>query len=316
MLGRLVNDCLRETEAPYPWGDVLPLFQEADARICNLECVLSDDGNPWNRTPKVFHFRSDAKNIAVLKAAAINAVSVANNHALDFEEIAMDDMLNGLVEHGIHYAGAGKNLEEAAEPAVFRGGDMKIGFIAFTDNEPEWEATSARPGVFYVPCRLHDYRAQYLFDRVRETKKKVDYLIVSAHWGPNWGYRPVPENKKFGHALVDHGADIIFGHSCHLFQGIEFYREKPILYSTGNFIDDYAVDDIERNDESFIFTVEIKDYRVSRLVLHPTVIKNFQARKAGGLQAQEIAFKMRDLCAELKTEAKWNESEKRLIITR
>jgi len=63
----------------------------------------------------------------------------------------------------------------------------------------------------------------------------------------------------FGHLLIDSGADIVFGHSCHVFQGIEIYRGRPILYSTGDFIDDYAADGIERNDESFIFLIEICD---------------------------------------------------------
>src|SRR5450759_4410297 len=85
MLGRLVNEIL-EVELPaYPWGDTLPLFQDADVRLCNLESVISDRGTPWSATPKMFHFRSDAKNVAVLNAAHIDAVSLANNHVLDYD---------------------------------------------------------------------------------------------------------------------------------------------------------------------------------------------------------------------------------------
>ena len=69
MLGRLVNEILKVEPPASPWGDTLPLFQLADVRLCNLECVLSDGGTPWSATPKVFHFRSDAKNVAVLQAA-------------------------------------------------------------------------------------------------------------------------------------------------------------------------------------------------------------------------------------------------------
>ncbi|HXG49726.1 MAG TPA: CapA family protein, partial [Methylomirabilota bacterium] len=82
MLGRLVNDLLKHEPPEYPWGNTLPLFRQADWRCCNLECAISDRGSPWSETPKVFHFRSAAKNIAVLKAARIDAVSLANNHSL------------------------------------------------------------------------------------------------------------------------------------------------------------------------------------------------------------------------------------------
>src|SRR4030088_119816 len=93
MLGRLVNQKLKHESPEYPWGDTLSLFSTADVRMCNLECVISDRGRPWSATPKMFHFRSDAKNVAVLKTAAIDVVSIANNHVLDFEYDAMFEML-------------------------------------------------------------------------------------------------------------------------------------------------------------------------------------------------------------------------------
>jgi poly-gamma-glutamate synthesis protein (capsule biosynthesis protein) len=77
MLGRLVNQVLKSESAAYVWGDTLALFAAADVRICNLECVLSDRGRPWSITPKVFHFRSDRKNVAVLRAAKIDGNCLA-----------------------------------------------------------------------------------------------------------------------------------------------------------------------------------------------------------------------------------------------
>jgi poly-gamma-glutamate synthesis protein (capsule biosynthesis protein) len=77
MLGRLVNQVLKSGSAAYVWGDTLGLFAAADVRICNLECVLSDRGRPWSITPKVFHFRSDRKNVAVLRAAKIDGNCLA-----------------------------------------------------------------------------------------------------------------------------------------------------------------------------------------------------------------------------------------------
>mgnify|MGYP001571556148 CR=1 FL=1 len=309
MLGRLVNDILRERPPVYPWGNTLPIFQGVDVRICNLECVISDKGTPWLLTPKVFHFGSDARNVETLKIAGVDAVSLANNHALDYGYDAMLDMLKILDDAGIHHAGAGVNFEEASRPAIFEIGRKKIGFIAFTDNEPDGESATEIPGVFYVPIDIHDKRAKRLFEIVRQTREKTDFLIVSTHWGPNWGYRPQPEHIPFGHTLIDAGADVVFGHSCHVFQGIEIYNDRPVIYSAGDFIDDYAVDEIERNDQSFIFTLETHNSKIIRLRLYPTVISDFQARLATQNEAKEITDKMRQLCAEFKTPARCDEKE-------
>jgi poly-gamma-glutamate capsule biosynthesis protein CapA/YwtB (metallophosphatase superfamily) len=110
MLGRGVNELLKRAPADYPWGDTKLLFEQSDWRACNLECVISDCGVPWWATPKAFHFRSDAKNIATLKEARIDAVSLANNHTLDFEYEAMFEMLRLLDQAGIQHAGAGVDL--------------------------------------------------------------------------------------------------------------------------------------------------------------------------------------------------------------
>jgi poly-gamma-glutamate capsule biosynthesis protein CapA/YwtB (metallophosphatase superfamily) len=305
MVGRMVNDLLKRVPPNYPWGDTRTLLHEGDWRVCNLECVISDLGVPWGATPKAFHFRSDAKNIACLKAARINAVSLANNHTLDFEYDGMFEMLRLLDRAGIQHAGVGVNLAQAAKPAVSQVKDAAIGIIAFTDNQPEWAAGPRCPGVFYSPIDVADERAQMLFQTVRETRGKIDLMIVSVHWGPNWGYEPLAGHIRFGHALIDAGADIIFGHSGHVCRGIELYKGHPIIYCAGNFIDDYAVDEEERNDESFIFDVELSERNITGMQLHPTEIADCQARMARGERASEIAFKMARLCKELGTPVRW-----------
>lgn len=306
MLGRLVNEALRDVPAAYPWADTLPVFQQADLRFCNLECALSDRGAPWTVPPKTFHFRSDAKNSMVLRAAHIDAVSLANNHALDYGDEALVDTLTLLDAAAIGHAGAGRTFDEAARPAMIQAPAGKIGLLAFTDNEPAWAATQGLPGVLYVPVNRRDRRAIRLLERVRQAKQTVDFLIVSAHWGPNWGYAPPPEHVPFGRALIDAGADVVFGHSCHVCRGVEIYRQRPILYGTGNFIDDYAVDPVEPNDESCIFLLETHQHQPRRLQLYPTVIEDCHARLAPGDRSEAIARKLHRLCADLGTVTTWH----------
>lgn len=309
MLGRLINQLLQAKPPDYPWGNTLSIFNQADRRICNLECVISDLGQPWSENHKIFHFRTEAKNIKVLKTAGIDAVALANNHTLDFEYEAMFQELDLLDKNGINHAGAGHNFSEAAAMTTCKIQDLNLGLISFTDNEPGWEATDKKPGIFYVPIDIDDQRAQNLLQIVSRAKKQTDILIVSAHWGPNWGYHPPDDHQIFARALIDAGADIIFGHSPHIFRAVEIYNNRPILYSAGNFIDDYAIDEVERNDQSFIYMIEIHNKEVTSLKLYPTVIRNFQAAKAQTPEAEEIMNKMVELCAEFGTQASWQPKE-------
>lgn len=314
MLGRLVNDVLKRQPSEYPWGDTLPLFNQADVRLCNLECALSDWGEPWSITPKMFHFRSDAKNVQTLTSAHIDAVSLANNHALDFNYGGLFHTVRTLQDAGIHCAGAGATFAEAAAPAVWNVKGITLGLLACTDNESDWAATDERAGIWYVPMVLEDPRATQLLEAVRRTKEKVELLIVSLHWGPNWGYDPPAEHGPFAHALIDAGADVIFGHSGHIMRGVELYKGKPILYCAGDFIDDYAVDEVERNDQSGVFVLEIEDAAIARLFLYPTVIRAFQARRARQGERRAIASLMQQLCTRLHTETHWDERAGRLEI--
>jgi poly-gamma-glutamate synthesis protein (capsule biosynthesis protein) len=305
MLGRLVNDLLKQVPPEYPWGDTLPIFQKATLRICNLECVVSDIGQPWSVTPKIFHFRTETRNIKTLLAAGIDLVSLANNHTLDYEYEALFEMMETLSKNKICFSGAGRDIYEASSPIITEIQNFRIGLISFTDNEPFWKAKENKPGIFYVPIKTNDNRAKMLFEIIRRVRGEVDLLIISAHWGPNWGYFPPKEHPLFAHALIEAGADIIFGHSSHVFRGVEIYQNRPILYSTGNFIDDYAVDEIERNDQSFIFLVETNGQKILRLKLYPTLIENFQARLAKGEEVEEITQKMISLNEGFKTKSIW-----------
>jgi poly-gamma-glutamate capsule biosynthesis protein CapA/YwtB (metallophosphatase superfamily) len=304
MLGRLVNVALRDKPPDFVWGDTLGLFAAADCRICNLECAICAHPHEPPQ-PKTFCFWSDAANVAVLRAAGIDAVSLANNHALDAGRPALLEMVRLLDEAGIAHAGAGADAAAARCPAIIERAGMRIALIACTDNEPSWEAHHGLPGVFHVPDDLHDPRAAVLLGCIEAVRPAVDLVVASLHWGPNWGREPPPAHRRLARRLIDAGADVIFGHSAHITRGIEFYRSRAILYGVGNFIDDYAVDPIERNDESAIFVIETEGTLVRRVLVHPTFIGDFRAQLARGALAERIALRMRGLCRLLGTDADW-----------
>lgn len=299
MLGRLVNRHLQSAPFGWPWGDTLPLLHSADALVLNLECVLSDRGEPWPQ--KTFTFRSDAKNVAVLEQARVSAVSLANNHSLDFGSDALDDCLRILDAHGIYLAGAGRDREEARRPASFVAHGVRIALIAATDNEPEWEASSDRPGVFHVDIDPPGRGVDELIELVQQAAAAHELVVVSLHWGGNWGDEPPRAHRRLAHRLIDAGAGVVFGHSPHVTRGVELYRGRPILYACGDFVDDYAVDEVDRNDWSFAFVLDWDRGALRRLRLVPTVIRELQARLAQGAEREAIEARMAGLSARLGT---------------
>ncbi|MCB5291369.1 CapA family protein [Arthrobacter sp. SO3] len=302
MLGRLVNERLRRVGADYPWGDTDSVLRQADLTVANLECVLAAGGEP--EAGKVFHFRSDPKNVESLRSAGIGVVSLANNHVLDYGASAFREMLPVLDSAGILHAGAGLDRDAAQRPAVRRVAGTAVGLIAITDNQPDWEADRG-PGVFYVPVERTDRRVTELLALVGRTKARVGLLIVSAHWGPNWGSGVPSDHRELARALIEAGADVVFGHSPHIFRGVEIFQDRPIIYSAGDFVDDYAVDPLERNDQSFIFLLDTDGGTPRTLRLYPTVITDFQARLAGG-SSRQIAERMQRLSRHLGTAGSWD----------
>lgn len=312
MLGGLVNDHLQRVPPGYPWGDVAPLLAGADARVCSLGCPLSDRGTP--RRERVVELRTDARNVAVLRAAAIDAVSVANDHVLDFGQEALHETLRILDNAGIHRAGAGPDLAEASRPAVFAAGGFRVALLAFTDNEPDRAATEGRPGVHYVPVDADDPRARQLFDGIRRVRADADLVLVSAHWDGHRGDEVLPAQRHFGRVLVEAGADVVFGHSSHVLRGVEVYRGRPILYSTGDFVGDGTVYPVEGNARSMAFVLDTDGAVPARLRLHPTVSRECQARRADGSERGAIAVLMQRLCGEIGTVAGGPDEDGSLVI--
>ncbi len=253
MLGRLVNSVLALDRYTYVWCDTLQMIRKADLSLINLECVIASKGTEWSKTWKPFHFRADLEAIEVLKTASIDYVSLANNHTLDYEVEAFMEMLELLDSNKITHSGAGRNLQEAMTPAILETMKIKIGIVALTDNQPEWEARTSSPGVNFIPITLENGYDDRLKKCIETTKNRSDIVIVSCHVGPH--FREVPSNAyvNFAHRIIDLGADIYWGHSNHTPQGIEIYKKKVILHDCGDFIDDYAVDPYYRNDLSFLF---------------------------------------------------------------
>ncbi len=304
MLGRGVNEALRSMSPKEPWGDTMPPLNSADLRIINLECAITDHRRRWSLTPKVFHFRADPSAVEVLRAASVDACSLANNHTLDFEERGLLDTLAHLEASGIRYAGAGRDEVEAARPALLTTPDReeRVDLVAFTDNEPPFAAGPGRAGTNYLPVSLEPEVLRRVESAVEAARDEgAETVVFSNHWGPNMVQRPSPIFRRFARAVIDRGADVYYGHSAHVFQGVEIYRGKPILYDTGDFLDDYAVDPILRNDRSFLFRISVEKGDLRKLELFPVSLSYARTNLAAGGEREVILDRMERLSGEMGT---------------
>ena len=299
MLGRLVDEHQRQRSDTAVWGDVLERLRGLDGLFVNLECCLSERGQPWQRTRRPFHFRANPDwAVPALQAAGVDCCALANNHVLDYEEVALRDTLDHLDDGDIARAGAGETREAAFEPALVAVKDLDVAFVSFTDNTPEYAATSTTPGTAHVDIDVDDEETRTVVSETLQDAREhdPDLLVASLHWGPNMVEEPPESFREFGRWLVDHGVDVIHGHSAHVFHGIEVYDGRPVLYDAGDFVDDYAVDESLRNDRSFLFELSVTDAgELSELRLTPTEIYDYSVHRARDDVAEWSRNRMREL---------------------
>jgi hypothetical protein len=196
---------------------------------------------------------------------------------MDFGTTALEDTLDHLADAGIAVSGAGRTLAGAREPAAVTVDGCTVALVSLTDNTPEFAAGPDSPGTAYVEFDLDSPETRRVVEGalVRAREHDPDLLVASLHWGPNMVEEPTEQFRAFARWLVDEGVDVVYGHSAHVFQGIERYRDGLVLYDTGDFVDDYAVDPRLRNDRGFLFEVTVAgtgDLR--RLRLRPTEIRD------------------------------------------
>ena len=306
MLGRKISRALPHQTPEWFWGDALPVLRGADAVFANLECPIAEGPlkrNAW----KTFHFRADPAAVEILKCGNVRFVCLANNHTLDYGIAGLSQTLRILDGAGICHAGAGMNRPEAEAPKAIRLRGLTIGIIAATDNVRAFGAKADRPGTNFITTVRGRTRTREWIARSCDTLRRdgADLVVLSLHWGPNMRTAPPSWFRRFARAAIESGIDIVHGHSAHVFQAVERYRDGIILYDTGNIIDDYWKFPSRQTFWSFIFLFEIGNDRRWRLRLLPVNVHASSHRSSLSLATgdifQAIRSRMRGLCREFDT---------------
>lgn len=275
-------------EPSYVWGAALAELRRVnpDLRIVNLETSITESED---RQPKGINYRMHPRNVGCLTAAGIDCCVLANNHVLDWGEAGLADTLQVLHGAGIKTAGAGRNLAEAARPAILdaagKGRVLVYSYGVPTSGIPrQWAATEDRPGVNLLPG-LSRHSASVLARGVRQERRPSDVVVASIHWGDNWGYAIPSAQAEFAQTLIDEGgADVVHGHSSHHAKGIEIYKGKPILYGCGDFLTDYEGigGHAEFRDDlalMYFVTLDPESLTLARLMMTPLQIRNFRLNR-------------------------------------
>ena len=311
MLGRGVAQRLAEVPPERLWSEeVAQLCAACDAVLCNLECCISERGTPTERIPgKPFFFRAPPAAVDALAAAGVKGVSLANNHALDYQAEALADTLAHLCAGGFAAAGAGMDGGHARRGAVVAARDLRVGLIAVTDHPRAYAASEDSPGVAWAD--LSARLPGWVDAELRRLGAEVDVVVAFPHWGPNMTTEPADWQRRRAHDLVRAGADLVAGHSAHVFHGIERIHERLVLYDLGDALDDYAVDNGLRNDLG-IFTIWRPggDPELELVALRLDFCETAVAR---GADADWVAARLTRACAQLGTRVS-RVSEERFVL--
>lgn len=273
---------------------VLPTLNDADCRLLNLEGAFAGS----SKDPKVKDIphknwrHAEPDQVAALTAAGIDAVGVANNVTYPWQ--AMMRSLDVLEKAGVAFTGGGKNLKDAHQPVIIEKNGLKIGFIQYAATVFPYShaATEIRPGIAEIKVHtayqpppnldkpgqppivitwLDEASKNGMVDDIKNLDQQADIVIVSYHWGVSGSKEIVSYQSDIGKAVIDAGADVVFGHGPHKYQKVEVYRGKPIFHSLAQFVFDDVIEDRHKNNrEGLLVRLAVKNGMIEMVSMVPS----------------------------------------------
>ena len=190
------------------------IFASDDMTIVNLEGVLTNSENI--RTTKEWNMKGRPEYARILQNASVEAVSLGNNHIMDYQWEGVNDTFQNVTEHGMEYAISSPWGDKYGMYETEKG--IKIGFVSVNE--------------YYDGKSVY----KWLEEGYKELREQgADLMLACMHWGGDKVYEPEPEQLTLGHWLVDFGYDLVLGCHPHVIQGIECYNGTYIVHSMGNF---------------------------------------------------------------------------------
>jgi poly-gamma-glutamate synthesis protein (capsule biosynthesis protein) len=250
LLDRGADELLMAEGPESIFGGTAAFLASADLALINLECAVTDRGRPVSKT---YTFRCTPRSMPALRAAGVDAVLLANNHAFDYGEEGVLDSIRHLKEAGIGALGVGLDKAEAASPFVFGEAARVFGIASFPQERNGWDglsvaAAEGRAGLLHAGMD----GAAALKARLSTDDSLLD--IVLFHGGDEWTDEPDDATRALYTGLVEAGADLLIGTHPHVVQGFEWIQGAPVFWSLGNYVfgDMWDTHDLGGEDGLFI----------------------------------------------------------------
>lgn len=212
--------------------DFLPIIQNCDIAVTNLECPLTDSDTKIEKTGPTL--KGSPETIQALKFAGFNLLTLANNHIMDYGFRGLEDTINLCEKNQIDYCGAGSNYLEASKILYKIVKQKKVAFICLAENEFSTTVSDV-PGANPLDPVSNYYM-------IKEARDNADFVFVIVHGGHEMYSFPSPRMKQTYRFFIDTGADAVIGHHPHYISGYERYKDGVIFYSLGNFIFENSID--------------------------------------------------------------------------
>ncbi len=278
-------------------GDVMEALKNSDFAVANLELPLTESNVPSTKTGPCL--RGKPADLLVLKKAGLSAVSLANNHILDFGAQGLLDTLAAANAGDFPTFGAGKTADEAAKPFITSIKGWRIGFLSFAEEEFNI-AYHNTPG-----ANLFDpYRS---LEQIRAAKEQCDYLIVLYHGGIEHYEYPSPLLQKKCRAMVREGADLLLCQHSHCIGTGESYQGAEIIYGQGNAI--FGQRRLERWNMGMLVTAYLEEESTSvscRVFEAGERGISFVSEEKNAARLQKMAEQSKCLSDEAELKKKWD----------
>lgn len=294
LLGGRMTEAIARNGEGYPYQKVSSVLRGADLLFGNLECPITDYpyATPGKSAEAIkqrrdFVFKASPKHSAsILATAGFDVLSLANNHAMDYQEQGLLQTIEELTKYNLIYVGAGRNSREAASARIVIRKGMRIGFLAYSMIVPSQSAAGSKMAGINAHGKGF---SKAMATAIQQLRAKTDIVVVSYHWGEEGKYTPLQYQREVARQAVDAGAHVVVGHHPHRIQGIEFQKDGVIFYSLGNFL----FPGRSTRVESFVGRVEFSRGRIASVRLLPVWVRHGRPEPSTDL---DLIRKIQEVC--------------------
>lgn len=289
---RLNNNILNYKDRfDLPFKKISGFLKEKDIVSINLETPLSNHSRSYGI------YLSNPGYAKAIAEAGIKIVNLANNHIFDAGEIGFLDTMSYLEDANIFICGAGRDIQSARKGLMIQNNGIKFLFLGYTQYCDLRYASIAAdyPGILPLDLNL-------IIEDIENAKKIGDFVFINLHWGLRNNNSVHSKQIEIAHELINAGADGIIGHHSHVVQGIEIYKQKPIIYSLGNFIFRHSHTNWQK--DNYLAEIIVKEKKINKVKIYPISglgKKLSQPELLDGKRANDFLSKLRQISNAFRT---------------